>query len=60
MLDGKFFAVQQAVGVPKGRDAGVQYLRGFIEEAKASGLVARAIEKTGFRGVSVAPKAAAP
>jgi len=49
--------VQQAVGVPKGREAGVQYLRGFVEEAKASGLVARAIERTGARGVSVAPKA---
>jgi len=57
MLDGRFFAVQQAVGVPKGRDAGVQYLRQFVEEAKASGLVARAIEKTGFQGVSVAPGA---
>lgn len=57
MLDGRFMTVQQAVGVPKGRDAGAQYLRGFVEEAKASGLVARAIEKTGARGVSVAPKA---
>lgn len=57
ILDGQFMAVQQAVGVPKGRDAGVQYLRGFVEEAKASGLVARAIEKTGARGVSVAPNA---
>jgi len=57
ILDGRFMAVQQAVGVPKGRDAGVKYLRGFVEEAKASGLVARAIEKTGARGVSVAPKA---
>jgi len=57
ILDGQFFGVQQAVGVPKGRDAGIQYLRGFVEEAKASGLVGRAIEKTGARGVSVAPKA---
>jgi polar amino acid transport system substrate-binding protein len=57
ILDGQFFGVQQAVGVPKGREAGIQYLRGFVEEAKASGLVARAIERTGARGVSVAPKA---
>jgi len=56
MLDGRFMAVQQAVGVPKGRDAGIRYLRGFVEEAKASGLVARAIEKIGARGVSVAPR----
>ena len=59
ILDGQFMAVQQAVGVPKGRDAGVAYLRGFVEEAKTSGLVARAVEKTGAVGVSVAPKAPA-
>jgi polar amino acid transport system substrate-binding protein len=58
ILDGRFMAVQQAVGVPKGRDAGATYLRGFVEEAKASGLVAQAIQKTGAIGVSVAPKAA--
>ena len=57
MLDGQFMAVQQAVGVPRGRDAGLAYLRGFVEDAKASGLVARAIEQTGARGVSVAPQA---
>jgi hypothetical protein len=28
-----------------------------VEEAKASGLVARAIERTGARGVAVAPRA---
>ena len=59
MVDGQFMVVPQAVGVPKGRDAGLQYLRGFVEEAKASGMVARAIEQTGARGVSVAPSAAA-
>jgi polar amino acid transport system substrate-binding protein len=57
MLDGRFMAVQQSIGVPKGRDAGLAYLRRVVEEAKASGLVARAIEKTGARGVSVAPRA---
>lgn len=59
ILDGRFMAVQQSVGVPKGRDAGAAYLRGFVEETKASGLVARAIEKTGAAGVTVAPKAPA-
>ena len=54
MLEGRFMGVQQSIGVPKGRDAGLQYLRSVVEEAKASGLVARAIEKTGARGVSVA------
>jgi polar amino acid transport system substrate-binding protein len=56
LLDGQFMAVPQAVGVPRGREAGLAYLRAFVEDAKASGLVARAIERTGARGVSVAPR----
>jgi polar amino acid transport system substrate-binding protein len=58
VLDGRFMAIQQALGIVKGRAAGAKYLREFIEEVKASGLVARAIEKAGVRGVSVAPAAA--
>ena len=56
VLDGRFTAVQQALGTPKGRDAGARYLLEFIEDVKRSGLVAQAIEKHGVRGVSVAPK----
>jgi polar amino acid transport system substrate-binding protein len=54
MLDGRFMTVPQAIGVPRGRAAGIGYLRDFVEEVKASGLVARAIGQTGARGVSVA------
>jgi len=43
-------AIQQALGIPKGRAAGAKYLREFIEDVKASGLVARAIEKAAFAG----------
>ena len=57
VLDGRFMGVQQAIAVPKGRDAGLAYLRRVVEEAKTSGLVARAIERIGVRGVSVAPHA---
>ena len=57
VLEGRFMAIQQALGIPKGRDAGAKYLREFIEDVKASGAVARAIEKAGVRGVSVPPKA---
>jgi polar amino acid transport system substrate-binding protein len=58
VLDGRITAVQQALGTPRGRDAGARYLREFIEDVKASGMVAQAIEKHGVRGVSVAAKAA--
>jgi len=57
ILDGNFTAVQQAAGVPKGRTAGAKYLREFIEDAKASGLVAKLIEKNHVRGLTVAAKA---
>ena len=61
IIEGRFTAVQQAVGTPKGatgREAGAQYLREFVEDIKAAGLVARAIESNRVRGVSVAPMAA--
>jgi polar amino acid transport system substrate-binding protein len=57
VLEGRFMAIEQALGIPKGRDEGAKYLREFIEDVKASGFVARAIEKAGVRGVSVAPAA---
>lgn len=57
ILDGRFTAVQQAAGTPKGRSAGAQYLRDFIEDIKATGLVARTIEKNRVRGLTVAAKA---
>jgi polar amino acid transport system substrate-binding protein len=55
VLDGRFTAIQQSIGAPKGRDAAAKYLREFVEDVKASGFVAQAIAKHGVRGVSVAP-----
>ena len=55
VLDGRFTAVQQAVGTAKTNQAGAAFLRDFVEEAKASGLVARLIERHQIRGLSVAP-----
>lgn len=53
ILEGKFTAVQQAAGTPKGRSAGARFLREFIEDAKNSGFVAQSIEAHGVRGLSV-------
>jgi len=55
ILPGKFAAVQQAVGTHKRNKAGIAYLRGVVEDAKASGLIARWIEKHKANGLSVAP-----
>lgn len=57
ILDGQFTAVQQAIGTPKARAAAAEYLRAFVEEVKASGLVAEAISTHRVAGVSVAPPA---
>jgi polar amino acid transport system substrate-binding protein len=54
ILDGRFTAVQQAIGTPKGRPEGARYLREFAEEVKKSGLVAQLIEKNSVRGLTVA------
>ena len=55
ILDGQFSAVQQAIGTPKKNTKAAPYLRAYVEEAKASGLVASLIEKHKVRGLSVAP-----
>lgn len=54
ILEGKFTSVQQAIGTPKGRPQGYAFLRKFAEDVKASGLVARLIERHGIQGLSVA------
>ncbi|MEW6690912.1 MAG: ABC transporter substrate-binding protein, partial [Pseudomonadota bacterium] len=54
ILEGRFTAVQQAIGTPRGH-GGADDLREFVAGIKASGLVARTIERHGIRGVSPAP-----
>jgi len=58
VVEGRYTVIGYAAGVPKGRDAGAKYLSEFIEDAKASGFIAKVIEKSGIRGLNVAPKAA--
>jgi polar amino acid transport system substrate-binding protein len=57
VIEGRFTTIPHAAGVPTGRSAAAAYLRGFIEEAKASGFIKRALEEAGLRGVVVAPPA---
>jgi polar amino acid transport system substrate-binding protein len=55
VLEGRFTAVQQAIGTPKARTAAAGYLREFVASIKPSGLVAQLIDKHGVKGVNVAP-----
>jgi polar amino acid transport system substrate-binding protein len=54
LLDGCFMAVQQAVGVPRPKQAALEYLVRFVEAARTSGFVADLIRKHGVEGLSVA------
>ncbi len=57
VLDGNFCVVRHTVGTPKGKPAATAYLRDLVEDVKASGLVKKWIEKSGVKGLSVAPPA---
>ncbi len=55
ILDGQFMSVQQAIGTPRANGEGAAFLRDFVEEAKATGLVAGLIAKHRIEGLTVAP-----
>jgi len=50
ILDGRFTAVQQAIGVRKGKAAAAKFVSDFVEEAKVSGFVGSLIERHGVVG----------
>ena len=56
ILDGRFMAVQQAIGTSRKNTAAAAFLRDFVEEVKASGFVAGLIEHHKVRGLTVAPR----
>jgi len=59
VIEGRFMAIEQAMGTPRDRDSAARYLRPFVEEMKASGFVAAALERSGQRDATVAPAAPA-
>jgi polar amino acid transport system substrate-binding protein len=60
ILDDAFLNSSTAVCVPKGRPAALRYVSEFIEEAKASGLVRRALDEMGLTSSQVAPRGMKP
>ena len=55
VLDESFMVIRQAAGVPRARTAALAYLSAFIDEAKSSGFVAKALAESGVADVTVAP-----
>jgi polar amino acid transport system substrate-binding protein len=60
LLPGRFMVINQAMGLPKGREAGARYLTAFVEEMKASGFVAQRLARHGIEGAAVAPPSSIP
>jgi len=54
LLEGRFMVINQAMGIPKGREAGLPYVRDFVEAMKASGFVAKALKRHRIEGAAVA------
>jgi polar amino acid transport system substrate-binding protein len=50
-----FQEIREAMGTPLGRDSGLQYLKTFVEEMKASGFVAKSLARAGQGDAVVAP-----
>ena len=57
MLEDRYHSFFLAMVVPKGQPGRHTYVREFIEEAKASGLVKQTVERAGLRGVQIAAQA---
>ncbi|MDB6090510.1 MAG: hypothetical protein JWN85_3294 [Gammaproteobacteria bacterium] len=57
VIEGSFTKIEQAMGTAKHRVAGAAYLRGFIEEMKASGFIANALHASNQHDAAVAPPA---
>jgi polar amino acid transport system substrate-binding protein len=59
MLPGSFMTIHQAMGFQAGRDSAANaYLSRFVEEMKATGFVADALQRHGIQGAVVAPAGA--
>jgi polar amino acid transport system substrate-binding protein len=60
LLPGRFMVINQAMGMRLGREAGAKYLSAFVEDLKASGFVAQALQRHTIEGAAVAPAGGTP
>jgi polar amino acid transport system substrate-binding protein len=55
VLEGRYHSFLLAMVVPKGQLGRQTYVSEFIEDAKTSGLIKEIVDRTGLRGVQIAP-----
>jgi polar amino acid transport system substrate-binding protein len=60
MLEGGFLNSSTAVAVPKDKPGALAYASAFIEEAKANGLVRKALDAMNLQNSQVAPAGMKP
>jgi polar amino acid transport system substrate-binding protein len=54
VLEDRFSLAEMCIVLPKGRPEALAYVSAFVQEARKSGVVAKAISDAGLRGVTVA------
>ena len=52
VLEGRIGVDEVAIAVPKGRETGMAYVRKYVEDARAEGLVKTAVQRAGLRGAA--------
>ena len=52
VLDGRIGVDEVAIALPKGRETGMAYVRKYIEDARAEGLIKAAVQRAGLRGAA--------
>ena len=50
ILEGRWGEEHLAVAIPKNHEAGLEYIRHYVEEVQTNGLVAQSAERAGLRG----------
>jgi polar amino acid transport system substrate-binding protein len=54
VMEGCWGVEHIAVAIPRGREAAMEYLRGFVADVQTGGLLAQAVKHAGLRGVVMA------
>jgi polar amino acid transport system substrate-binding protein len=52
VLDGNWGVERHAMGIPKGRESGLPYAKAFVADAVKRGLVKKAAERSGLKGMT--------
>ena len=52
VLEGRWGLENLAIAIPKGRDAGREFVQGFAQSVEQSGYLSKVIARSGLRGIA--------